>query len=276
MLENIEIGGNAMKKTVWMLLMVIAALTLALAGCGTKDNSSSGSTPSEDGGDGKKVYKVGTEATFAPFESVNDTGKIVGIDVDILKAIADEMDFEVEWKNIGWEPVFQTIKNGETDIGASGITITDERKESFDFTDPYYESQLLIVVKEDSKIKSLDELKDKKVSVQINATGHMAAKKLQGEASTNIMAFESQPIAIQEMLNGNVDAAIGDNAVVYEYIKAHPDQKIKVIQDDAFEKEYYGFMVQKGNKELLDKLNEGLKKIKENGKLKEITGSDFE
>ncbi|KPN97872.1 basic amino acid ABC transporter substrate-binding protein [Lysinibacillus sp. ZYM-1] len=265
-----------MKKTVWMLLMVIAALTLALAGCGTKDNSSSGSTPSEDGGDGKKVYKVGTEATFAPFESVNDTGKIVGIDVDILNAIADEMDFEVEWKNIGWEPVFQTIKNGETDIGASGITITDERKESFDFTDPYYESQLLIVVKEDSKIKSLDELKDKKVSVQINATGHMAAKKLQGEASTNIMAFESQPIAIQEMLNGNVDAAIGDNAVVYEYIKAHPDQKIKIIQDDAFEKEYYGFMVQKGNKELLDKLNEGLKKIKENGKLKEITGSDFE
>ncbi|MFY2309250.1 transporter substrate-binding domain-containing protein [Lysinibacillus fusiformis] len=264
-----------MKKTAWMLLMVIAALTLALAGCGTKDNASSGSTPSE-GADGKQVYKVGTEATFAPFESVDDKGKIVGIDVDILKAIADEMDFEVEWNNIGWEPVFQTIKNGETHIGASGITITDERKESFDFTEPYYESQLLIVVKEDSKIKSLDELKDKKVSVQINATGHMAAKKLQGEASTNIMAFESQPIAIQEMLNGNVDAAIGDNAVVYEYIKAHPDQKIKVIQDDAFEKEYYGFMVQKGNKELLDKLNEGLKKIKENGKLKEITGTNFE
>ena len=90
------------------------------------------------------------------------------------------------------------------------------------------------------------------------------------------MAFESQPIAIQEMLNGNVDAPIGDNAVVYEYIKAHPDQKLKVIEDDAFEKEYYGFMVQKGNKELLDKLNEGLKKIKENGKLKEITGIDFQ
>ena len=265
-----------MKKTGWMLLMIIAALTLALAGCGTKDNASSGSSSSEDGGDGKKVYKVGTEATFAPFESVDDSGKIVGIDVDILQAIADEMDFEVEWNNIGWEPVFQTIKNGETDIGASGITITEERKESFDFTEPYYESQLLIVVKEDSKIKSLDELKDKKVSVQINATGHMAAKKLQGEASTNIMAFESQPIAIQEMLNGNVDAAIGDNAVVYEYIKAHPDQKLKVIEDDAFEKEYYGFMVQKGNKELLDKLNEGLKKIKENGKLKEITGIDFQ
>ncbi|WP_249650765.1 transporter substrate-binding domain-containing protein, partial [Lysinibacillus sp. D4A3_S15] len=87
----------------------------------------------------------------------------------------------------GWEPVFHDCKNGETHIGASGITITDERKESFDFTEPYYESQLIIVVKEDSKIKLLDELKDKKVSVQITATGHMAAKKLQGEESTNIM-----------------------------------------------------------------------------------------
>lgn len=267
--KNIILGGWAMKRNLMVLLTIMAAFTLVLAGCGSKDNTSSGD------GDSKKVYKVGTEATFAPIVSLDDKGKIVGIDVDVLQAIADEMDFEVKWESIGWEPVFQTIKNGETDIGGAGITITDERKETFDFTEPYYESQLLIVVKEDSKIQSLDELKDKKISVQINATGHMAAKKLQGESSPNIFAFENQPIAIQEMLNGNVEAAIGDNSVVYEYIKAHPNDKIKVIKDDSFEKEYYGFMVQKGNKELLDKLNEGLKKIKENGKLKEITGSDF-
>lgn len=258
-----------------MLLMLVAALMLALAGCGAKEDKSSGGAPAEDGGSDKKVYKVGTEATFAPFESIDDKGNIVGIDVDILQAIADEMNFEVEWQNIGWEPVFQTIQNGETDIGASGITITEERKQSFDFTDPYHESQLLIVVKEDSKIQSFAELKDKKVSVQINSTGHTAAKKLQGDASKKIMAFENQPVAIQEMLNGNVDAAIGDNAVVNKYIQAHPDQKLKIVEDDTFEKEYYGFMVQKGNKELLNLLNEGLQKIKENGKLKEITGSDF-
>jgi len=272
--KTIELGGVAMKKSLSMLLVVVAAFAIVLAGCGAKEKTSSGSEPSE-GESGKKVYKVGTEATFAPFESLDDKGNVVGIDVDILKAIADEMGFEVEWQNIGWEPVFQTIKNGETDIGASGITINKKRKESFDFTEPYYESQLVIVVKEDSKIKSLDDLKDKKISVQINATGHEAAKKLQGESSTNIMAFETQPIAIQEMLNGNVDATIGDNAVVYEYIKAHPKEKLKVVKDDAFEKEYYGFMVQKGNKELLNLLNEGLKKIKENGKLKEITGTEF-
>lgn len=267
-----------MKKGLWALVMIVAAFTLVLAGCSAKedtssDDSTSGSTAgsSED----KKVYKVGTEATFAPFESVDDKGNIVGIDVDVLQAIADEMDFEVEWQNIGWEPVFQSIKNSETDIGASGITINDERKQTYDFTDPYYESQLLIVVKEDSNIKSLAELKDKKISVQINATGHMAAKKLQGDASTNIMAFETQPMAIQEMINGNVDATIGDNAVVFEYMKANPKAKIKVVKDDNFEKEYYGFMVRKGNDELLSLLNEGLQKIKDNGKLKEITGTDF-
>ncbi len=85
-------------------------------------------------------------------------------------------------------------------------------------------------------------------------------KKLQGEASTNIMAFENQPVAIQEMLNGNVDATIGDNAVIYEYMEANPKAKLKVIKDDAFEKEYYGFMVRKGNEELLKILNEGLQK----------------
>lgn len=263
-----------MKKRFWTLLMIVAAFTLVLAGCGAKEDSSSGGSASGDG-DGKKVYKVGTEATFAPFESVDDKGNIVGIDVDVLNAIADEMGFEVEFQNIGWEPVFQTIKNSETDIGASGITITEERKQTYDFTEPYYESQLLIVVKEDSDIKSLADLKDKKISVQINATGHMAAKKLQGDSSTNIMAFENQPVAIQEMLNGNVDATIGDNAVVYEYMKANPNAKLKVIEDDNFEKEYYGFMVKKGNEELLKLLNEGLQKIKDNGKLKEITGSDF-
>ncbi|MFF2177968.1 basic amino acid ABC transporter substrate-binding protein [Lysinibacillus sp. NPDC058147] len=263
-----------MKRSLSMLLVVVAAFVLVLAGCGAKDKTSSGSAPSEDG-NGKKVYKVGTEATFAPFESLDDKGNIVGLDFDILQAIADEMDFKVEWQNIGWEPVFQTVKNGETDIGAAGISINDKRKETFDFTEPYYESQLLIVVKENSKIKSLADLKDKKISVQINATGHEAAKKLQGDSSPNIMAFENQPVAIKEMLNGNVDATIGDNAVVYEYIKAHPTEKLKVIEDDAFEKEYYGFMVQKGNTELLNKLNEGLKKIKENGKYKEITGKEL-
>ncbi|WP_042470388.1 basic amino acid ABC transporter substrate-binding protein [Bacillus ndiopicus] len=261
-------------KQKFSTLLIIAVAMLVLAACGTKEGAKSGSDTSSDGGD-NKVYVVGTEATFAPFESIDANGNIVGIDVDVLNAIADEVGIQVEWRNIGWDAVFSTINNKETDIGGSGITITEDRKKTFDFTEPYYESKLLIVVPSNSKVKSLDELKDKKIAVQINATGHVAAKKLQGETSTNILAFESQPFAIQEMLNGNADAVIGDNAVVYEYMKANPDKKLKVIEDAAFEKEYYGFMVRKGNTELLDKLNEGLQKIKDNGKLKEITNSEF-
>ena len=141
---------------------------------------------------------------------------------------------------------------------------------------PCYEATLMIVVKEDSPIKTLDELKDKKISVQINTTGHMAAKKLQGDTSTNILAYENQPVAFQEVINGTTAAAIGDNAVVIEYLKNNPNSGLKAIESDQFEKEYYGFMVKKGNKELLDKLNEGLKKIKENGKLEEITGQKID
>ncbi|AWE09315.1 basic amino acid ABC transporter substrate-binding protein [Lysinibacillus sp. 2017] len=261
-----------MKKNNVFMLMLVLALSVVLAACGTSEDNTSGA----EGDKGFSKLSVGTEATFAPFESMTDKGEIVGIDVDVMNAIGAEVDAEVEFKNVGWEPVFQQVTNKELDLGASGITITEERKKTFDFTDPYYEATLMIVVKEDSPIKTLDELKDKKISVQINTTGHEAAKDLQGITSTNILAYENQPIAFQEVINGTAAASIGDNAVVLEYLKNNPKSGLKAIESDQFEKEYYGFMVKKGNKELLDLLNEGLKKIKENGKLEEITGQKID
>lgn len=263
------------KKKKWFTLTLVAALMLVLAACGSSDEGADSSVEGESGSDFAKIT-VGTEATFAPFESMNDKGEIVGIDIDVMNAIGAEIGSKVEFKNVGWEPVFQQVTNGELHMGASGITITDERKQSFDFTNPYYEATLMIVVKEDSPIATLDELKDKKISVQINTTGHEAAKKLQGVASANILAYENQPIAFQEVINGTVEAAIGDNAVAIEYLKNNPNTGLKVIESDDFEKEYYGFMVKKGNTELLEKLNEGLAKIKENGKLAEITGQQID
>lgn len=259
------------KKKLLSTFISAIAVSMVLAACGTDSKESS----SGDGSGAKEKLVAGTEATFAPFESLDDNGKIVGIDVDTLNAIGKETGNQFEIKNIGWEPVFQQVTNGEIDLGASGITITKERKETYDFTEPYFEATQLIVVKEGSKIKSLDDLKDKKIAVQINTTGHIAAKKLQGKSSSNIKAYENQPLAFQEVINGSVDAAIGDNAVVNEYLKNNPDSKLKTIEDSAFEKEYYGFMVKKGNKEVLDVLNKGLKKIKENGKLAEITGQEL-
>lgn len=266
------IGGFTMSNKKWLTMLLFVALSLVLTACGTGDKETSGADA-----EGKFAkLLVGTEATFAPFESMNDKGEIIGIDIDIMNAIGEELGSEIEFRNVGWEPLFPQLKNGELDLGASGITITDDRKQTFDFTDPYYEATLMIVVKEDSPITTLDELKDKKISVQMGTTGYEAAKKLLGKTSTKILAYENQPIAFQEVINGAVAASIGDNAVVLEYLKNNPDSGLKAIESDQFEKEYYGFMVKKGNTELLNYLNEGLKKIKENGKLAEITGQKID
>ncbi|WP_048823991.1 basic amino acid ABC transporter substrate-binding protein [Bacillus sp. B-jedd] len=257
------------RKT-FMAILIVACMSLFLAACG---GTSGAKKTGSDGGD-KLVG--GTEATFAPFESLNDKGEIVGIDIDVMNAIAAAQGFEFEMKNVGWEPTFQKITNGELDFGAAGITITKERKQTYDFTEPYYQANLVIIVKEGSDIKSVDDLKDKQVAVQINTTGHKAAQDILGKSNTNIKAYENQPTAMQQVRNGSADAAIGDNAVVFEYMKNNKNTGLKVIEDAKFEKEFYGFMVKKGNKEVLDMLNEGLKKIKENGKLEEITGQKLE
>lgn len=250
------------------IILVLASLTLF--GCGT--DSSNGA-----GGDGdSKKYVIATDATYAPMEYMDDEGNIVGTDIDIVNAIAEELDIEIEFKNYGWEPLFTAVQNGEVDFAVSSITITDERKQTFDFSEPYYAANQLILVPEDSKVEKFDDLKDSKVSVQINTTGHEVVKELLGMTSSKILATETMPLAISEMINGNADAAIGDNAVINEYKKNNPKVKLKTVEDAAFEKEYYGLMIKKGNTELVELLNEGIQKLKDNGKLKEITGFDVE
>ncbi len=187
------------KKSLFTILMILTAVSMILAACGTSGNSN-GSTSN---GDSQKKYIGGTEASFAPFIFLDEKGTVSGIDPDIVKAIAEEMGFEYDLQNVGWEPVFSKLTNGEIDFGAAGITITEKRKETYDFTDPYYEATLFLIVPEDNTdIKSVEDLKDKKVAVQINTTSHEAAKKVLGETNPNIMAYENQPLAYQEVING--------------------------------------------------------------------------
>ncbi|MGM8213284.1 basic amino acid ABC transporter substrate-binding protein [Virgibacillus sp. W0430] len=250
-------------------------ILLFLVGCGTGSDDSS-SSENESDGSTKDKWVVGTDATYAPMEYMDSEGNIVGIDIDLVEAIAEELGKEVEFKNIGWEPLFPAVDNGEVDFAVSSITITDDRKESFDFTDPYYVANQVILVSEDSSIKSKDDLVGKRASVQINTTGHQVLKDLMGATSADIVASETMPIAIEELLNGNVEASVGDNSTVNEYIKNNPNVNVKLIEDNSFEKEYYGLMVKKGNSELVEELNKGIQAIKDSGKLKEITGFDVE
>ncbi|WP_431027853.1 basic amino acid ABC transporter substrate-binding protein [Lysinibacillus sp. LZ02] len=257
------------KKSLFKIVAPLAAASMLLAACSGDEAKNS------EGGEITKIV-AGTEATYAPFEYLDDKGNVVGLDAQILAAIGEEMGVETEIKNVGWDSMMSQVTTGEIDMGAAAITITEERLETYDFTEPYYEASLLIVTKEESDIESFEDLKDKKVSVQINTTGHIAAQELQGIASSNILAYENFSVALTEVLNGSSEAAIGDNAVILEYIKNNPDSGLKAIEDDSFEVDYFGFMVKKGNEELLDLLNEGLQKIKDNGKLAEITGTEIE
>ena len=261
------------KFSIKVLLLILTSLMFVLAGCG----GDSESEPADNGENGEvKKLIAGTDATYAPMESMDKDGEVVGIDVDIVNAIAEEAGFEVEFKNIGWEPLFPAVDNDEVDFAVSSITITDEREQSFDFTDPYYVANQIILVPEDSDIKEFADLEGERASAQINTTGHIVLQDLLGKTSKDIVAAETMPFAIEEMLNGNAVAAVGDNSTVNEYIKNNPDVKAKTIEDDSFEKEYYGLMVKKENKEVMDLLNDGIQKIKESGELEEITGITLE
>jgi polar amino acid transport system substrate-binding protein len=222
-----------------------------------------------------KVYVVGTDAAYAPFESQNEKGEIVGLTIDVVTAVAKKAGIEVKFVNTPWEGIFNALQQGDRDMLASSITITDERKQSMDFTNPYFDAYQLIAVKADSKVTKFDDLKKLKVGVQTGTTGDEAVTKQQGKNSTNIKRFESTPLALKELEAGGVDAVVADNGVVVNYVTNNAGAKFKTVSDKAFAPEQYGFAVKKGNAELLDKLNRGLADIKADGSYDQIYAKYF-
>ena len=212
-----------------------------------------------------KVYAVGTDAAYAPFESQNEKGEIVGFDIDVVTAVAKKAGIEVKFVNTPWEGIFNTLAQGDRDFLVSSITITDERKQTMDFSSPYFDAAQLIAVKQTSEIAKFDDLKKLKVGVQTGTTGDEVVSKLQGKTSTNIKRFESTPLALKELEAGGVDAVVADNGVVINYVANNSGGKFKTVSDPAFAPEQYGLAVKKGNAELLAKLNKGLADIKADG-----------
>ncbi|WKB54958.1 basic amino acid ABC transporter substrate-binding protein [Eleftheria terrae] len=222
-----------------------------------------------------KVYAVGTDAAYAPFESQDSTGEIVGFDIDVVRAVAAKAGIEVKFVNTPWEGIFNTLAQGDRDLLVSSITITDERKQTMDFSDPYFDAQQLIAVRESSKVAKFDDLKALKVGVQTGTTGDEVVTKLLGKNSTNIKRFESTPLALQELQAGGVDAVVADNGVVVNYIANNQGAKFKTVNDAGFAPEHYGIAVRKGNTELLEKLNKGLADIKADGTYDQIYAKYF-
>lgn len=216
----------------------------------------------------EKTYTIDTDVTFPPFVYANTENKYVGIDLDLLRAIAKEEGFKVKIRPVGFNAAVQSVSAGQADGMIAGMSITEERKQKFDFSDPYYSAGIVMAVKDGSGIKGLSELKGKKVAVKTGTAGADYANSIKDKYGFEIVTFDDSDGVYNDVINGNSAACFEDSAVMYYAIKNGLD--LKVVTKPANTTET-GFAVKKGqNQELLKMFNEGLAKLKANGEYDKI------
>ena len=215
-------------------------------------------------------YIIATDAKFAPF-SMEVDGKYQGIDVEILAAIAEETGFDYQLEPMDFNAIIAALGSNQIDGAIAGMSITEERKATYDFSDSYFESGLSILVKGDNTtINGVEDLAGKSVAVKNGTSGEQWAQAHEKELNLKITHYEDSPTMYLAVQNGNNDFALEDYPVIAYKIKVDNDGKLK-IAGQKVETSDYGFAVNKGNNaELLEKFQAGLKAIKENGKYDEI------
>lgn len=241
-----------MKK---ILALALAALMLfAFAACGK---------PAEE-----PVLTMGTNAAFAPYEFVDDSGKIVGIDAEIAEAVAEKLGMKLEIKDMAFDSLITAVSSGAVDIVFAGMTVTEERKQSVNFTDSYATGVQSIIVPEGSAIASADDLANaNKIGVQSGTTGDTYCSGDFGEEK--VSRFDNGAVAVQALANGQVDCVVIDNEPAKQFVKQNAGLK---ILDTAYTEEDYAAAISKENTELLDKVNAAIAELKSEGKIDEIVG----
>lgn len=241
-------------KIIAVMCMLLMAVTI-FAGCGGEKKEKKDET----------LIAV-TESTFPPFDTTDEKGNLVGFDMDLLDAIAKDQGFKVEYKSMEFDSLIPAIKSGNADIIAAGMTAEDpQRKKKVDFSDIYYDSAMVLMVKKDNEtIKDMNSLTPEMVvASQIGTTsGDMAQKWKEEGKIKDVKINNGFTECVSELQNGDVDAVLIDEPVAKALVKKHADLKIvgEPLTSDGF-----GFAVAKGNKELLDKINKGLANIKKDG-----------
>ena len=202
-----------------------------------------------------------TEAGFAPYEYYSD-GKIVGVDVDIAREIAREMGKKLVVKDVAFDSIITEVKSGKSDIGAAGISYTEERARSVDFSINYTESKQVVVVRKNGRVQNVDSINGKKIAVQL---GSIADMFVSDEYSDSVIVRQKKYLAaIQDLKDGKVDCVVMDELPAKSILLENNDLK---ILDDAVSEDAYGIIVDKGNKELLDVINRVIKRLKDDGKI---------
>jgi polar amino acid transport system substrate-binding protein len=254
------------------LVLIIAALTLVLAACGGGDDSKGASDSVLSSIEKEKVLKVGTDATFKPFE-YKSGDEFQGYDIDLINAIAKELGAEnVEFIDTEFKGLIPGLQAKKFDIIVSAMYITDERKETIDFSDSYFPGGLSIMVQEENnEIASLEDLSGKEVSVQI---GTKAVEFLETNVpDAKLIKVEKNTEMFLELETGKVDAVVTGLPAAKTYIKE--TGKMKVL-DETLTEELYAYGIRKENTQFREAVNKALQTLKDDGTYDEITAKWFE
>ncbi len=279
-----------MKKI--LALAMAAAMSLSLAACGGGNGAASSkpaasnppaasSTPSGSTGGGTQgsgfttvepgKLHMSTNAEFPPYEMLDDSGNPIGIDVEVAAAIAEKLGLELVVDNMGFDAALLAVQNGQSDIAMAGITVTEDRLAKMDFTDSYATGVQVVIVKEGSDV-TMDNLGDYMIGTQLGTTGYIYASDTPengGYGEDHVIGFETGAVAVQALVNGQVDAVIIDNLPAQEYVKANAANNLTLLEGTWVEEDY-AIALQKGNVSLMEAVNGALNELKADGTFQNI------
>lgn len=268
--------GTIIMKKLISLLLVLGLMMGLMAGCGSTaaseaPASDAASTAAADDTTGEKVWVIATDTVFKPFEYTDASGNFVGIDVDIVAAIAEDQGFKYEMQSLGWDSAIAACQSGQADGMIAGASITDERKSSgWIFSDGYYNATQSMTVAESSDIAGFGDLAGKTVAVKTGTQGAAYAESLKEEYGFDITYFEDSPTMYQAVTGGQAVACFEDTPIMAASIK-EGGLALKIVEGSENDGAPYGFAVFSSEKqELIDMFNAGLANIKANGKYDEI------
>ncbi|MCI7807220.1 MAG: basic amino acid ABC transporter substrate-binding protein [Bullifex sp.] len=236
-----------------MKKIMIAAVTilslLMLFSCAKKEESA-------------KVYVFATDATWPPLEYIDESGNLTGFEVELVPMIGEKVGVKMEAKNIPWDTIFAGLANGQYDGVASGVSVTEDRKKTMDFSTPILQAGQVMIVRNDSKVKGAEDMKGLRVGVQIGTTGDLVLD----DYDVTRKQYDDIGLAIQDMLNGNLDACVCDSLIASDYVLANENYKNRLkVAGEPFTEEDIAIAVKKGNSELLGLVNKGLEMMKADG-----------
>jgi len=248
----------------WPVLIVVLIMGLVLAGCGNSGGKTAGTSTGGNEAGKQEVIKVAADTTFPPFE-MEVNGKVTGFDIDLINAIAAKENLKVQMQTMDFQGLIPALQTDTVDVAVAGITITPQRAQMVNFSNPYYHSGLSILVKKDSNIKGVSDLKGKTVAVKLGTTGDIMMSKMPG---VNVKRFNNIDDAYNELQNGGAQAVLFDNPVNQNYINTGHNN-VKVV-GGLLTGEDYGIAVTKQKPELLKKINDGLARLMASGEYEQL------